>query len=757
MLLRHPRPAGAGAGGGELALPKVLSMALTISDTYVEKSEEEAMEEYWAYKHALYWGPKAIELESGSEDWSEDWPEEASWDSESDADNERDGQQSGAIEGSSIAGREVVAEQEPDTKEPSTETNAKASSAESEGDQDSGRNAVPVSPSSFDYLGHIRHLDMKKWSINMEWIWPEEGKTHYSTTFEQYVKQDKDEQQRRMGIKDWSLRSLYNDLLYQEATWALANPILEQLLSLRFPILDVGRYLGVVSRFRRLEKVLFTVDYLTENSQSLKILPAGDFSDPAGNRLQHLFRTTVVFVKEHARLFPGRLKTATISERLRWGDSFNDGRQEAQFEIFQILPPLHGIKELTGCYWPRFLAHPLTTDVSRLEMISNTPKDRIDLYGQILPRCRSLRGLDTTMPGKGTFKWAVEEKQQMKSVGDNTMAESCYNLGVHLQEISRPDNVQHCLVPLANVHLRENDETVLLTDELDDIAFAFSQTLQVLGVTLTGRTSLPRQIHIGQGWVDLPMLSTLSILCEGGRVVIDGLLQLCPSLVSVNIKDKTREYRCQDVVPCAAANLANVTYLSLTGWSALTFNPATLHSTKRLDHLTVSMVVHRGDVGSGLYIPPVRELNRSYGITDGTVTATASPTLVRPAWTWDWHLPHLWCLALGGESAYMFQFRMVQGCPTLGRLELNIHTEGVTHTRILSSTELYSTSAPSSKNSTAAAATTASSTSLAVRERIVAPQVQSLILRGDWVACDMTLRQFMKSIFPELENYTHVV
>ncbi|KAF8937733.1 hypothetical protein BGZ47_008877 [Haplosporangium gracile] len=748
MLLRHPRPSGGGGGGGaeSLVLPKFLSMALTISDTFVEKSEEEAAEEYWEYKRALIWGPKVTGFwseSSGDETWE-------SWESETDDDEydeyDEDAEQPGAVEYG--ADDKEVRCQKTDVEKSSDNADLNVTSTESDSEQDDRQDAGPATPSSVDYMCHIRHLTMEKWSIDMEKIWPEEGKTHFSMTFQEYVEQDKDEQQRCSNLKGFSLRMHYHFLLYQEAVWGLANPILEQLQSLYIPIMDTNRYLGVVGRLVRLERVQFNLDDLTESSQSIQILSAGDSSKSTGSRLQEHFRTAVAFVKEHVRLFPDRLKTATLSERPSWDGPPRDGRQEVQFEILQILPPLHGITQLTRSNLRQFQAHPLATDVSRVILISTESKGWIDNYGQLFQRCRSLRTLDEVMPGKGTFKWAVKEKQRMEGVRSLTIDD---NQGGLSQGSLRLATVHQRLVPLASVVLREADERTIATDELDDIAFAFSRTLESVSVHFK-RTPLPRQIHIGQGWVDLPKLSTLYIASKNAALVIDPhLFNHCPNLCSVNIDDETQEYRFQDILPCAAARLDRIQVLNLTGWSALTFNPATFHSAKRLSNVIISM----DSSSTGVYIPPIQELNQSYGILGNSTTngPTAAPLVViRPAWTWDWQLPKLVSLILGGEFAYRFQFRMLQGCPNLGKLRLDIKSDDVTHTRILSSTELYSTNTSASEPSTAPL-----SSSSTARERIVARRVTSLVLLGDWVACDMTLAQFMKSIFPQVDRFLHQV
>ncbi|KAG0339729.1 hypothetical protein BG000_001467 [Podila horticola] len=84
--------------------------------------------------------------------------------------------------------------------------------------------------------------------------------------------------------------------------------------------------------------------------------------------------------------------------------------------------------------------------------------------------------------------------------------------------------------------------------------------------------------------------------------------------------------------------------------------------------------------GTVSYIPSITELEEAeqeaveqdIELGPGRQDAENHTWLPRPRWTWDWYLPHLKDLALTGEFALRFQFRMLQGCPSVESLSLNI-------------------------------------------------------------------------------------
>ncbi|KAG0202347.1 hypothetical protein BGX33_009762 [Mortierella sp. NVP41] len=61
--------------------------------------------------------------------------------------------------------------------------------------------------------------------------------------------------------------------------------------------------------------------------------------------------------------------------------------------------------------------------------------------------------------------------------------------------------------------------------------------------------------------------------------------------------------------------------------------------------------------------------------------AAAAAALPRPVWTWDWELYNLTHLRLTSEFAYRFQFRMLNGTPSLSYFRVDINSSSRAHER----------------------------------------------------------------------------
>jgi hypothetical protein len=284
--------------------------------------------------------------------------------------------------------------------------------------------------------------------------------------------------------------------------------------------------------------------------------------------------------------------------------------------------------------------------------------------------------------------------------------------------------------------------------DLDAVAFAFSSSLKYLRIEnfyiSAYDTSTP--IHLGHGWDELPCLERLELnvprihlypnMPKSALVLDPLLLSKCPTLVLVKVVDHTLQYKCEEIVPWQPAHLPQITSLYLKGWTALTFNPATLASTKKLKFLKLTM--RRPEY---CYIPPVDELKRVYGLLEGrgeeVESISSSTVFTRPRWTWDWYLPALTYLHLTSELAYLFEFRMLHGCPALDTLRLHMRTKSVERLRLIAESSLFVTGADGSQ------------------ERIVAPRLRRLYMNGHWVIADpmSVLPQSLGvAMFPRLEH-----
>lgn len=288
---------------------------------------------------------------------------------------------------------------------------------------------------------------------------------------------------------------------------------------------------------------------------------------------------------------------------------------------------------------------------------------------------------------KGCFDWAVEEKKDLERLDHGAMGNRHYgnynndsdSSDEHEDESFHPDYFIHGLVPLAKVHLKK---CTMPSPDLDRLIYAFSRSLELLLISSLEAPPTPLMIHFGHNWVGLPFLSHLEVYTAKHRLVLDQhFFTRFPSLHTLKLRDdRTLTYSCEDITPCCAADLPQAETLRLGGLSALTFHPATLESTKALKVLNLT----NNPYWNNCFIPPVDELNRSYGIectedngdgdAYGALSAHLAPSIIRPRWTWDWYLPCLTNLSLASEIAYQLEFKMLCGCLALEKLYLHINT-----------------------------------------------------------------------------------
>ncbi|KAK3831984.1 MAG: hypothetical protein J3R72DRAFT_238217 [Linnemannia gamsii] len=520
-------------------------------------------------------------------------------------------------------------------------------------------------------------------------------------------------------------------VVIRELIWALACPILEQLESLSLPVSDLERWLdpGVGGRLGRLKRVTFLMDAFNDdannNSNNNAPLVDTDTGTEAATtskpvREQDAMQAILQFVKQHKLFFPGRLKTASSYNGEFWPYTRHEITPETQHQLLVLLPPLPQPTSITHQNWDRIMEHFSETDLSHVRKIGNMSQehwartlrdgDGRERVLEMLPRCRALRSLSMVALGRRGFYWAVREKRRWL---ENHHLGSAGSVVSHSSGGGNNNNSGgNDLVPLEHVEIFQYRVS---SDEVDDIAFAFSQTLQSLLVDASnappGYPTLPvpqsSVLHFGRGWVTLPCLTSLEIRgYPFRRLVLDSLLLThCPNVVKVRIEDGITDYQCRDLVeyPTTAAAIAQLPHLrtlDLQGWSALTFHPATLESTSALGWLYLCPG-RRYPARQGWFIPPVDELDQSFErsplpIDDNndqddeteiqalpppsttTTTPTPGPAVLapngnlRPHWSWDWYLPQLHVMDLTGEFAFRFQFRMLVKCPSLGRLVLDI-------------------------------------------------------------------------------------
>ncbi|KAK3824148.1 MAG: hypothetical protein JOS17DRAFT_752101 [Linnemannia elongata] len=637
-----------------------------------------------------------------------------------------------------------------------------------------------------DYAAFIHHLCLPSWALELDYYWPR-GSHHRETRAymkgAEFAQLCKDHNllpcyEENLGTESEILQYHFQVILWRQACWCLASPILEQLQSLTIPVFDLDRYSAAISRLGNLEHLEFALDDIVDYSEEAyyggDMVMSPQFESEAHARKDRRLRAMVQFVRDHAQLFPGRLKTVICSDAEMWPDLNQTCPVETKLEILRILPPLKSPTFLSKTNFLHVSAHLQSTDLSQVQEITDLESPPCVWYDvhrdgrEFLQRCRALKSIHMDTLGPGSFAWAVQEKRDLESLGSNSHnANSSVQGGVGgpLQE-SRPAYLEHGLVPLEEFNILESDEP--LSDEDDNVVFAFSQTLKKLTMTAATYQQLhiPRILQVGGGWVDLPLLTTLYISAAWNRLSLDTqLYRHCPNLTLASFTDNTTRYRCRDIVTCFAAELPRLDTLDLTGWSGLTFHPATLHSTVALKKLWIA--IGRDDVDA-YFIPPRAELDRSFegdlaGMEDGEGKGGEGDTAIqvaqersgmgRPKWTWDWYLPQLTSLTLTGEFAYRFQFRMLQRCPSLEFLSLNMRLTDRSEqfTRVLSRADLFM---PMSTNNTAGELSLSQEQQHQQQEgeAIVAPALGVVRLMGPWVISDELVVQFFIHMLPSLED-----
>ncbi|KAG0196072.1 hypothetical protein BGX33_002110, partial [Mortierella sp. NVP41] len=426
---------------------------------------------------------------------------------------------------------------------------------------------------SLDYLVQIRHLHFQPWAIGVDHLWKW---SHAPLSVLAYIQTEEFVQKCKLSnltpIPNWLgipkldsefYQRCYQVLFFREASWALASPILEQLQSLSIPFSQIGRYAAEVGRLRSLKRVVFILD---EVAVDLELIPGRETEESHQKSAVH-FRPMMQFVEEHTRLFKDLLRSVTTTNSTLWTGFrvHSSGYSERiQLEINRLLPSLWRPISLGQDDLLRFLANPEATDLSRVVEIDATGlydggRDAFLENRQALRRCRALKRLKTWSLGEGSFKWAVDEKRMFEQY-DQTIPFRSSDLGNEQDALSirmdgiedtfgQPEYWRKSLVPLEEVEISDYDGP-LTEDVVNDIALAFNQTLKSFKASYyVSSFSKPKKFttlvaNVGQGWVDLPLLTHLALCTSHHRLVIDRkLLACCPNVVSVGLSDDTLEYR----------------------------------------------------------------------------------------------------------------------------------------------------------------------------------------------------------------------
>lgn len=605
-------------------------------------------------------------------------------------------------------------------------------------------------PALLDYFAHICHLNLRPEAIVLDHFWlqgdppPDASACMQGPEFSQIYRTYSVLQSHiwTFDLTCEPIQMYYRAVLYREVNWCLTSRILEQLKSISISVSDLDRFYSFMSRLGSLEHLEFILDEAIDYNWDHFGNVSRELMSSSKAREAELWPALIQFVRDHTRRYPGRLRIASCSNGGLWCDLEQKWPEETKREILRLLPPLRNPTSLRRDNIQHVILHLDMTDLSHIQEIncsrsfSSSPwftafRDNLHL----IQRCRALKSLAMDTLGPGTFKWAVQEKKALENGKGVSWLDKGQSAYLYLE---------HGLVPLEKVHLKEGAGEPL-TDELDDIVFAFNRTLKSIKFSSLYLSSLPsRPIHLGRGWVELAALECLSFYTRG--LVLDRqFFKLCPNLKSASLYDGSDPNRYQDIMACLPADLPSLESLSLIGWCAFQLHPATFYSTPNLRELTVGSR-KKGDLS---YFTPVNNaphgsLHFQDNATETTMSTRAkAANIVRTLWSWNWHLPNLNQLALTGEFAYHFQFRMLNGCPALDMLNLNNKTIDERLDRILSYADLFLPGSIDPDDDKPGGAP---------RQTVVSPALRSLRLMGSWKIDDSLLPQFLTVMTPNLDT-----
>ncbi|KAG0269535.1 hypothetical protein BGZ95_002048 [Linnemannia exigua] len=622
----------------------------------------------------------------------------------------------------------------------------------------SNNDSSSPSASGFNHLFLIRCLDLLTAKYTdydaqgnrRDYTTAELDYIHGQEFLDMYLTDRKDATSCRFTRVEDHLISYYPNVVYREAIWSLAEPIFEQLERLTFLLSDLRRYHDNVGRLKNLENLDVRFD-LVLSCNCRTCTPEAELRR---QRREETLGQLVQFVKDHMKLFPGLLKTVNLPNKVDyWEGYYQTYPGTVRDEIYRILPAVYKPDIINQSEWPKVLVHLSAIDLGHVSKIAWLPPG-IDLQ-LFLQRCRGLREISVQTLARGCFDWAVSEKNEMEIFGQGqgqglgrlaarSNSAPVITQAQHqdiLSEIPLPPPQpawsKHGLVKLQNVLLQN---CKMPSQDLETITTAFNHSLRTIYIQdlQPADDAQTTHIHVGNDWPDMPLLDCLELRTRSRqyRVALDPrLFARHPSIQYAKIKDKTFNYPRQEIVPWLPADLPELRIMYLRGLSALSFNPTTLHSTKNLRDLKLGLK----RLDWYCYIPPVDELDEAieakggggaderYGVLD---------SILRPRWSWNWHLPMLDTLDLSSEFAYRFEFQMLHGCPNLEILRLHMRTVEGLHTRVISEAHLFVSGVDGGS-----------------LERIVAPKLKKLSMNGRWVITDPSvLPQFLGSMFPKLER-----
>ncbi|KAG0377817.1 hypothetical protein BGX24_005370 [Mortierella sp. AD032] len=290
---------------------------------------------------------------------------------------------------------------------------------------------------SFDYLAHIRHLDV-------EWTTASYRDTPYIMITPDLNTYMRGEEYGKMCRVDRIMEAFLDDHGHDVIRkWSLG---LSSLRSLMIPVADIRRYFGVIDRLVNLEQVQFLLDEVFDYGKDYEDNLTQDFVTATQQRKAESMTAICEFIREHTSLFKGQLRTITCNNGLDSNFQEQECSEETLVEIARQLPTLQRPLYLDRRNWARFIVNHQWIDLSAVEEIAY-PKELKPWWfktacehGELLQRCRSLQKVKMMSLGPGTFRWAVQEKRDLeRRDGTDTAADTTNN-----NNLGRQQEQEHC-------------------------------------------------------------------------------------------------------------------------------------------------------------------------------------------------------------------------------------------------------------------------------------------------------------------------
>ncbi|KAK9766793.1 hypothetical protein K7432_003845 [Basidiobolus ranarum] len=391
----------------------------------------------------------------------------------------------------------------------------------------------------------------------------------------------------------------------------------EKIKTLYIPILKVAPYFPIVTRLSSLRRIKFRRVHKDSSNKNIMTI-----------------QEAIQFVKTHVETYGDALTEISIPNMRDW--HYAGVQSDVKIEDVVNILKRPQVIEVSDSY--HFCEHLQPHSTEHLRVFKGpfiSDQRRIDDWdsASFFKRCPKLEKIRFTSFRSNSFKWAVERRTLLTASGSESII-----------------SVDSKLPPLQDLEMlcRGLDALPIV----QDIIYAFRNTIR--------RITVKDDKPFGQypkplcwDWL-LPNLVKLHIDGADFTLFFLGSLNVCPSLEELCLISKN-DFHDRRIIT--------------------KFGPI-LKLPKLRKIRLMHMISYEFNFGSLLYSPLLESL---------TLFETRSSLPLRPTywtctWTWDWYMPRLKVVNLTGESAFLFQFGLLDSCPPLECLILNTRS----HRRSLS-------------------------------------------------------------------------